>query len=352
MGHLKLFSLMTIAVLVLFTKICKFTYRLGLHKTIYQHRPESCRLLNTPGFTRSYASTQNGTVFISIAGNGDNGTIYTMELLANIPGFKEIPINWRDHDGKAFDPHGLSVWTDSYNGETFLFVISGSSPGNVVDIFRWEAGCLEHSRRIQNDPSFHAMQDLAAVGKDTFFFTNNLYVPQFRLEYTLDLHWGSVGYFDGTEGRVVADRLFMPTGIAFSFLHGLLYVTHFGLQELLTFRVEEDAQISLIQTFPLYSSMMSVDLDEASSLLHTAGHPLMYKALKTMGDPENHSSPSQVLRVNINQHGLLTTITETLVDLGRDLSGSQAAVSRHERLLVGGYTRKAMLCETEIKRDF
>ena len=53
------------------------------------------------------------------------------------------------------------------------------------------------------------------IGEDEFYFTN-FYHYHIITELHLGLHWGSVGYHDGTDARIVASQLFCPDGIDIS----------------------------------------------------------------------------------------------------------------------------------------
>lgn len=61
----------------------------------------------------------------------------------------------------------------------------------------------------------HRINDLIVVGEDQFYFTNYLYMDH-NLEMFLGLHWGSIGYFDGKNTRLVQTELSGPNGIALS----------------------------------------------------------------------------------------------------------------------------------------
>ena len=62
---------------------------------------------------------------------------------------------------------------------------------------------------------FHRLDDIAIVGEDQFYFTNFFYLNM-DLEVLLGLHWGSIGFYDGTAGTLLVTELLVPNGIVLS----------------------------------------------------------------------------------------------------------------------------------------
>lgn len=64
------------------------------------------------------------------------------------------------------------------------------------------------------------MNDVVATGPDSFYATNLDYLrrgmTKQMLEFVLDLHWGSVVFYDGQSGREVVSGLHHPNGISIS----------------------------------------------------------------------------------------------------------------------------------------
>ena len=62
------------------------------------------------------------------------------------------------------------------------------------------------------------MNDLVAVDKESFYFTNPMYnteLTKVKLEMFSLMRWGSVGYYDGATktSKLVLEGLYAPNGI-------------------------------------------------------------------------------------------------------------------------------------------
>ena len=61
-----------------------------------------------------------------------------------------------------------------------------------------------------------SMNDLHVIAEDKFYYTNFLYsyfLPLALLEFLTPVKMGSVGFFDGSEGRILVTPLAAPNGI-------------------------------------------------------------------------------------------------------------------------------------------
>ncbi|KAK2150989.1 hypothetical protein LSH36_380g02042 [Paralvinella palmiformis] len=115
------------------------------------------------------------------------------------------------------DFHGLSSWVDDQTGEVFVFLVNHLLTKSVVEIFQYieDEVSLNHIRTCEDD-SFHLLNDVVAVDKQSFYVTNYLYwrgSVASKIEMFLMLKWGSVLFYDGEKSRVVRDGLFMTNGI-------------------------------------------------------------------------------------------------------------------------------------------
>jgi len=63
-----------------------------------------------------------------------------------------------------------------------------------------------------------SLNDLAVIGKDKFYFTNDRdhsYIPLVA-NFAFRLPSGSIGFYDGNSTRLVKKDLFYPNGLALS----------------------------------------------------------------------------------------------------------------------------------------
>lgn len=60
-----------------------------------------------------------------------------------------------------------------------------------------------------------SLNDIVVVGNDQFYFTNYFHSIDY-LEFLLQLHWGSLGFFDRTGSTLMETSLFIPNGVSVS----------------------------------------------------------------------------------------------------------------------------------------
>ena len=60
-----------------------------------------------------------------------------------------------------------------------------------------------------------SLYNLAVVGYDKFYFTNSRKYCHY-MESMFRLHFGSVGFYNGSHAELLEENLFMPAGLAVS----------------------------------------------------------------------------------------------------------------------------------------
>src|SRR5690606_28881387 len=115
-----------------------------------------------------------------------------------------------------FRPHGISLHIAA-DGSRRLFAVNHPAAGSeAVEIFDIaEDGMLTHSRSV-TDPLFVSLNDVVAVGPESFYATND-HASKNGLHQLFSnlllLRNTNVIYFDGASGRVAADKFGLANGI-------------------------------------------------------------------------------------------------------------------------------------------
>ncbi|CAG12039.1 unnamed protein product [Tetraodon nigroviridis] len=146
------------------------------------------------------------------------GKIYIVDLLHPKPTPVELQIRG-NLDLDSFNPHGISVYADDADDSIYLFVVNHPQYKSQVEIFRFvEENTLEHLKTITH-PLLHSVNDVVAVGTDSFYATNHASFPSEALHLLvslLGLPWCDVVYYSPEEVRVAASSIMSANGINIS----------------------------------------------------------------------------------------------------------------------------------------
>ena len=235
-----------------------------------------------------------------------------------------------------FRPHGISLWRgESETGEPLarLFVISHPYSGHQVLIYDVaEDGALSHLETVSYE-ALRSPNDIVGVGPNRFYATNDVYfgdTPMGYLEAFLALPLGSISYYDGQEGRIVADGLAYANGINISADGSELYASAFIGRALHVFN-RDAATGDLTRTarhpVPLGLDNIEIGTDVA---LYIAGNVNVFEFLAHQNDPEAHA-PSQAVRVDPDS-GDWTTV---FADSGEAIDSTSVATRVGDQLLLG-----------------
>ncbi|XP_071941116.1 serum paraoxonase/arylesterase 2-like [Antedon mediterranea] len=196
---------------------------MGIFKTIHNHKPGPCRVV--PGIVNGSEDIYvlpNGLAFISSGISLDHytkgndprirqfeGGIYRFDFNKPDEEAKLIPIEGDVLKNNGLRPHGLDVWQDGKTGKVRLFVVNHYPPVDVIEVFDFdqERMVLKHYKTIQ-DKLFYSVNDVAATGPDSFYFTNDGYHHGIKrvFEGLLMRAWSNIGYYDGKEAKIIMDR--------------------------------------------------------------------------------------------------------------------------------------------------
>lgn len=277
-----------------------------------------------------------------LAGKPSRGKIFTLDMKAHNP----KPIDRTPATPSVFHPHGLSYFTQ-LDGTRYLFVVNHPnfvSDHNIVRFNISKNNRLSGSK-VYQAPAINAPNDIAAVGPDQFYWTNDLGTTRGTfsnfLEITLALPWGSLGFFDGTKATIIYEGLAFGNGVQISKDGKQLYVAETGGKQVNIFdRTPATHQLTLNRTIAIPSGVDNLELD-AKGNLWTAAHPkpLLFGEHTQSND---NKAPSQVFQILLNQN----RAKEIYYNHGSEIAGAATAAVYKDKILLGPvFDDHLLLCQ-------
>ncbi|CAK6960478.1 serum paraoxonase/arylesterase 2-like [Scomber scombrus] len=270
------------------------------------------------------------------------GKLYVMDLLHPTPTPVELQITG-DLDLSSFNPHGISVYTDETDDSVYLFTVNHPQHKSQVEIFRFvEDDTLVHLKTIAH-PLLHSVNDIVAVGAESFYATNDHFFTSDVLSYLtimLGLAWCDVVYYSPEEVRVAADGFLSSNGINISPDKRYIYVSDIIDHEIDVFERQEGEQLVYLKSVAVGSLCDNIEVDHRSGDIWLGCHPNGMKLSKF--DPEDPPG-SEVIRIkNINSQQ--PVVSQVYADNGHVIMASSVAASYEKKLLIGTVFHKALLC--------
>ena len=247
------------------------------------------------------------------------------------------------YDAKRFSPHGIDLWVGK-DGTRRLFVVEhGDWSQSRIVVFRIEDGALVFDHAV-TDPLIRRPNDVAAVGENAFYVTNDLGAPYGSkaefLEVLLRKKGGDLVYFDGHKARIAFAPIGYANGVQASNDNKTLYVGASGDQSVRFFdRDPKTGALSLIDEIVLHTGVDNIDVDP-QGILWVAAHP---KLLTFSKHAKNGAvrSPSQILRID----PMKKTVREIYLSHGDPLSAASIGAHFDHSLLLGGvFDPRVLVC--------
>lgn len=293
---------------------------------------------------------QNGLAFLSTglkfyalpSFSDDPGKMYLLDLLHPRPTPVELHIRG-ELDLSSFNPHGISAYTDTTDDSVYLFVVNHPEQKSQVEIFRYvEQDTLVHLKTIIH-PLLHEVNDVVAVGVESFYATNTAYYHTDVLNIVsiiLDWPWCDVVFYSPDEVRVTADGIMGGNGINISPDKKYIYVSDIIDHEVDVFERKEGEHLVFIKSVNVGSLCDNIDVDQKTGDLWLGCHPNSAKLL-----PFNPEDPpgSEVLKIQ-NIHSEHPVVTQEYIDDGHIIMGSTIAAPYEGKLLIGSAFHKALYC--------
>lgn len=339
MKKLKWVLVAALVVLALF--VVKALAEAGAFRTVVSQGGEGCRPLEgVVGAEDVEFDARAGVVLLSsqdrrawLAGQPSPGALFVWDPTGDAPP-RPLAMDFRGE----FHPHGLSLF------ERQVFVVNHPTElTSVVEVFTLEGDATEtlmlrHERTI-SAPEFISLNDLVAVGRDTFYVTNDAgtvnHTAARVAETVLKLPWASVVFFDGTKARVVAEGFSYANGVTTSRDRRTVFVSESTGRHLVAFaRDSVSGALTELGRTQLESGLDNLTLAPDDSVWIGA-HPRLLAFLGHAKDAAK-KSPSQVLRATWDAAQKRFVVEVVLTDDGTKLSGSSVAVPLSAgRVLVG-----------------
>jgi arylesterase/paraoxonase len=318
----------------------------GQFKTLEPHFAGACTPV--PGLLGAEDVTVHpgtGIAYISAAdrrsvraGGPARGAIYAYDLASDSP----RPKNLTPNAGEDFHPHGLSLYVGD-DGRDALYVVNHAAGRHSIEIYDLLGGQLLH-RGTLSDPLLVTPNDVAAVGRDRLYVTNdhaNASGLARTLEDYLRRSISSVVYYDGGRFSVAASGVRYPNGINVSRDGERLYVASTTGGVVLVFRIDpKSGGLEERGAIPIGSGVDNIEVDEQGDLWIGA-HPKLLTFVQHSGDA-SLLAPSQVIRVS-HPDADSPAVEEVFLSLGEDLSGSSVGSVYRDRLLVGAVLDEGIL---------
>lgn len=206
---------------------------MGYHIPIFPHAPGPCRVLDDV-VAGSYSMTMLfNTSIVLIATGFLDGGIYVYDM-SSLDGFASLLNISGDFDSASLYPHSISSYTNPQTSQVTVFVANRHrARRHRIEKFIYHKMLflLQHIETIE-DISINFVDDILAVGEDTFYFSNRFHHTDelsMKIETYAMFSWGTVIFYNGSDalyikdtetykyskGEVVA-RGYMPAGLALS----------------------------------------------------------------------------------------------------------------------------------------
>ncbi|XP_033108199.1 serum paraoxonase/arylesterase 2-like [Anneissia japonica] len=227
------------------------TYPLTWFRISQDHAPGPCHKLPPIEYgSEDITTLPNGIAIISSSLYGPpHSNLYSFDFNAPDKKVKEITIvgNFKKTD---LYPHGIYVWIDKKSGNVTLFLVNHAPGIEAVVVFDYDQNenTLYHKKTI-TDPLFTSLNDVVAVGPDTFYATNFLTFgyKYILLEKILQLPFANVVFYDGKKSSVVASGLSGANGINVSPDQRTIYVSTSFSQQLHVYSRKEDSSLEAVK---------------------------------------------------------------------------------------------------------
>lgn len=357
MGKVAFISLLiaTIAIffgerIVTLRKRCLATREVG-----QKHLPNCVFLSNLNQGSEDITVLENGLAFIS-AGlrfpgmpEGENvmGKMYVLDL--NESKTKPVELRMpRNFDLESFNPHGISVYTDPSDGIVYLFVVNHPEQKSQIELFKFveEDLSLVHLKTIKHE-LLYSVNDIAAVGVESFYATNDHYFENNFLKSTVEVllfqPWTNVVLYSPEEVKVVSDGYYFANGINLSPDKKHVYVADIFDHNVHVLEREENNDLVFVKSVAVGSLCDNLEVDPKTGDVWSGCHPNAWKLF--MYDATNPPGSEVVQIQNILSDE--PVVKQVFTDDGKVLQGSSVAAPYGNKLLIGTVFHKGLMCDLE-----
>ena len=246
-----------------------------------------------------------------------------------------------DMDEALFAPHGLDLLINENQTRSLFVIDHGSKPDELIRKFDISDNKLILTLTFSS-PEFYSPNDIAAVGPEQFYITNDKSEKSGSLNEFLGVLFkkksGNVVWYNGSDSKVVADGFSYANGVAISADRKQLYVSATVDQNLRIFdRDQSTGELNQIDQIHFGSGLDNIDV-AADGSLWIGSHPRLLDFSAHAKDPSKRS-PSQVFKVNVEKK----TVKEVYLAADGLLNASSVAASIDDLIFIGGVFDEAIL---------
>ncbi|TNN63003.1 Serum paraoxonase/arylesterase 2 [Liparis tanakae] len=356
MGKLVFISLVIAALSALLgERFVNFRKRtLASRELVQNHLPNCVELKNLDFGAEDITILKDGLAFISTGlkypgmpsahASDIIGKIYTIDM--KNPRMKPVELRMpRNFDLESFNPHGISVFVDPSDDAIYLFVVNHPQHKTQIELFKYvDDRSLEYLKTIKHE-LLHSVNDLVAVGVDSFYATNDHYftheILKGLVEPLLAQPWANVVYYSPEEVKVVSEGYYMANGINISPDKKHIYVVDLFDHNVHVLERKEDNALVSMKTVHVGSLCDNVEVEPETGDLWLGCHPNVWKLF--VPDPKAPAG-SEVIKIQ-NIHSDKPVVTQVYADDGHVLIGSSVAATYGGKLLIGTVFHKALCCD-------
>ncbi|XP_070767601.1 serum paraoxonase/arylesterase 2-like isoform X2 [Enoplosus armatus] len=324
---------------------------LASRELVQNHLPNCVALKNLDYGSEDITILGDGLAFIStglkypgLPSSDVPGKIFSLDMQDSR--MKPVELRMpRNFDLESFNPHGISVYTDP-NDTIYLFVVNHPELKSQVELFRFVEDDLSlvHLKTIKHE-LLHSVNDIVAVGVDSFYATNDHYftneILKGLVETLLAQPWANVVYYSPEEVKVVSEGYYFANGINISPDKRHIYVVDLLDHNVHVLERKEDNALVSVKSVAVGSLCDNVEVDPETGDLWLGCHPNGWKAF--IFDPKDPPG-SEVINIQ-NIHSDQPVVTQVYADDGHVIIGSSVAATYGGKLLIGSVFHKAMCCD-------
>ena len=321
----------------------------GQFKTLEPHFDGECKPVSgISGPEDITIHPHTGIAYISAAdrravirGEPARGGIYAYDLNVGSPQLLHLTKD----AAEDFHPHGISLYVGP-EGRDSLMVVNHENDRHAIEIYDLGEGKLHHRTTI-TDPMLVSPNDIAAVGPDRFYVTNDhRYTGGLgqMLENYLRLRLSNVVYYNGSSFSEAASGIGYANGINVSSDGKTLYLCsvtegalHIYRRDIIT------GNLAFQQKLDSGTGLDNLEMDSEGGLW-IAAHPQLLTFVQHARNSAK-ISPSQILHLTPDTAGGFK-INEIYLNLGEEISASSVAAVYGNRMLIGAvFDPKFMDCQ-------
>uniref|UniRef100_A0A0K0G557 Uncharacterized protein n=1 Tax=Strongyloides venezuelensis TaxID=75913 RepID=A0A0K0G557_STRVS len=325
--------IISIAFLPIFSIIVyQIVFNLDINKRVYNHVPGECsysrifnsglnNIIQVGDYVYFYTSGEDNFTTIN-AYNDYNNQYFTFSL---------------NYGNKKDEIQGYFTYISVYKEN--LFVINHlDETTDTVELFKiyFQKKTLKYIRTFRHS-KFYNLQGISALGKESFYLTQQFYFKNYYLkilEFIFGLPTGCVLYYNGLEAIPITDGIVSPKGLLVNQRMTRLFVPSYGNKKIKNYHIFKPFDnITYLNDILLGVSPVNI-LKFKNNDYIIPTHPLRLYFLITQFFMPSYLTPSQVIRIKWNRNKKKFITEQLYANDGASLSSIENAVLFKDTLLI------------------